>query len=136
MRTLICFLTLTLCNLTLGQDPTVPSSQILERLQQHPATVGPSTSSPPDQARSVPPSLKLKAVVMADSEHGIALIEVDGRRVRLRLSPATTERGAAPKSATPPDGDGVVIQGSTYYVQSFSARSILLSNYSDTLLVQ
>jgi len=72
----------------------------------------------------MPPVLKLKAIVMSDIDHGIAQIEVDGRRIRLRLSrPATNI-------------DSVVIQGSTFHVQNFSARSVMLENHGQTLLVQ
>jgi hypothetical protein len=80
--------------------------------------------------------LKLKAMVMIDSDHGTALIEVDGRRVRLRLARPSSEQLAVPESSVAIDLEGVVIQGSTYHVQRFSARSILLTDGSQNLLVQ
>ncbi len=124
MRCFICFFAATICNAAFAQDPTVPSSQILERLgreQPHSAVASPSAMI---KERPTPPELKLKAVVMTDSDHGIALIEVDGRRIRIRLS--------RPDSKL----DSIAIQGSTYHVQKFSARSVLLENNGQSLLVQ
>ena len=140
MRNPNCILAVTLCHVTLAQDPTVPSAQILERLQrEQPAPTTPIAAlptSPLVQERLLPPVLKLKAMVMTDSDHGTALIEVDGRRVRLRLARPSSEQLAVPESSVAIDLEGVVIQGSTYHVQSFSAGSILLTDRSQTLLVQ
>lgn len=137
MRSMIFLLVVTLCNYSFAQDPTVPSAQILERLyrdQPAPIAALPSTS-PVVQERLSPPVLKLKAMVMTDSDHGTALIEVEGRRVRLRLS-RPTDQLAAPEPSASRVLDGVVIQGLTYHVQDFSARSVLLTNHSQTLLIQ
>jgi hypothetical protein len=105
----------------LAQDPTVPSAQILERLggEQPRAVALPAT-----QERQAPLELKLKAIVMSDSDHGTALIEVEGRRIRLRLS--RLEAGLDP----------VVIQGSTYRVQNFSAHSVTLESNGQILIGQ
>ena len=138
MRSMISFLIVTLCNFSFAQDPTVPSDQILERLyrdQPGPVAALPTTS-PVAQDRLPPPVLKLKAMVMTDSDHGTALIEVEGRRVRLRLARPATDQLAAPEPSAPSVLDGVVIQGLTYHVQGFSARSVLLTNHSQTLLIQ
>jgi hypothetical protein len=134
MRILICFLAVILCDCVFAQDPTVPSAQILERLQAGQTTpaVTLHTSRPTAEER-LPPVLKLKAMVMTDSDHGTALIEVDGRRVRVRLSRSTTDKSEASSEI---GIDGLVIQGSTYHVQSFSVRSILLTNHSQALSVQ
>lgn len=124
MRCLICFFAITVFNATFAQDPTVPSAQILERLGREQPTSLVALPSTPIQERKEPPLLKLKAIVMTDSDHGTALIEVDGRRVRLRLS--RTEAGV----------DCLVVQGSPYRVQDFSARSVVLESQGQTLLVQ
>ncbi len=138
MRCFFIVIVATLCNVNSAQDPTVPSAKILERLGRgQPASVVASPSvSPSAQIQLPPPMLKLKAVVMTDSDHGVALIEVDSRRLRLRLSRPATEQANASEASTQASLDDVVIQGSTYHVQSFSARSILLSNSIQTLLVQ
>ncbi len=137
MRSMISFLMVTLCNFSFAQDPTVPSAQILERLyRDQPAPIAALPSaSPVVQERLSPPVLKLKAMVMTDSDHGTALIEVEGRRVRLRLA-RPTDQLAAPEPSASRVLDGVVIQGLTYHVQDFSARSVLLTNHSQTLLIQ
>ena len=138
MRFMISLLVVTLGNFSFAQDPTVPSAQILERIyRDQPAAIAalPSTS-PVVQERLSPPVLKLKAMVMIDSDHGTALIEVDGRRIRLRLARPANDQLAAPEPSAPNAFDGVVIQGLTYHVQDFSARSVLLTNHSQTLLIQ
>lgn len=137
MRTLLGLLALTFSNVTFAQDPTVPSAQILERLQQdRSSTIVAPPDSPPTQGKLPQPSLKLRAVVMSDSDHGAALIEVDGRRLRLRLSREAAEQFVASGSSRLSDVDGVVIQDSTYHVLSFSSHSIVLSNGSQRFLVQ
>ena len=138
MRCLICIFAVMFCDVTHAQDPTVPSAQILERLHHEQPTpvVRLPFTNPLVQEQLALPVLKLKALVLADSDHGTALIEVEGRRIRLRLVRPATDQLAAPLPATSQDLDGVVIQNSTYHVQSFSSRSILLSNDSHTLLVQ
>ena len=138
MRYLICLFALLICDVTFAQDPTVPSAQILERLKlEKTAPVAALLSTEPAVREPLAlPVLKLKAVVMTDRDHGTALIEVDGRRVRLRLSREATKQLSTPESSAEIGLDGVVIQGSTYHVQTFSARSILLTNDSQTLLVQ
>ena len=138
MRCLICIFAVMFCDVTHAQDPTVPSAQILERLhheQPTPVVTLPFTN-PFVQEQLALPVLKLKALVMADSDHGTALIEVEGRRVRLRLARLATDQLAAPEPSAPSVLDGVVIQGLTYHVQGFSARSVLLTNHSQTLLIQ
>ena len=124
MRLLICFIVAMNCNATFAQDPTVPSAQILERLGRGQPTSLVALPSTSIQERQTPPVLKLKAMVMTDSDHGTALIEVEGRRLRLRLS--RTER----------EPDSLVVQGSTYRVQNFSARSVTLESHGQTLIVQ
>jgi hypothetical protein len=94
---------------------------IRERLGREQAT---PDASPSLQERQAPPVLKLKAIVMTDSEHGTALIEVDGRRLRLRLARTET------------DLDYVMIQGSSYRLQSFSPRSVTLEYHGQLLIVQ
>ncbi len=105
-----------------AQDPTVPSAQILAKLGGESVTSSVLPASA--QERQSPPVLKLRALVMTDGDHGTALIEVEGRRIRLQLS--------RPEASS----DRVTIQGSTYRVQEFSARSVLLESRGQTLLVQ
>ena len=121
MRFMICAFIAVICNATFAQDPTVPSAQILERLGGEQAS---AVALPATQERQAPPVLKLKAIVMTDSDHGAALIEVEGRRIRLRLS--RPEAGL----------DTAVIQGSTYRVQNFSARSVTLESNGQLLIGQ
>lgn len=140
MRSLVCFFAIALFNAAIAQDPTVPSPQILERLGNGPSKSVATSTTELIQERAAPPVVKLKAVVMTDSDQGTAMIEVDGRRLLLRLSRTaaaqTAAQTAAPESSSQPTTDGVVIQGSTYYVRSFSARSVVLSNDSQTLTAQ
>ena len=136
MRSLLSLLAVTVCSSGFAQDPTVPSAKMLERLHREPTPIAAVPISPLVQERWPPPVLKLKAMVMTDRDHGTALVEVDGRRIRLRLARTLKEQGAAPESPPPTEVDSVVIQGSSYSVQSFSARSIVLTNHNQLLLVQ
>ncbi len=76
-----------------AQDPTVPSPQILERLQQPSEPVAvPQALAPMTEKEEPLPIVKLKAMVMRDPDNGIALVEMNGRRTRLRLSRVPTNR--------------------------------------------
>lgn len=143
-----------------AQDPTVPSQQILDRLQQPSDPVAAQrTILPAHEKAEPPPVIKLKAMVMRDPDNGIALIEFDGRRTRLRLSRSSPTKPHATASATtqgesseltpvvgkeqstaPEAKDehpsGIVIHGTTYSVESFTPRSILLNSRGQKLLIQ
>ena len=112
-----------------AQDPTIPSPQILERLQSN--TVLPQASLPRQNPIEQPavPVIKLKAIVMRDENTGTALLEINGRKVRLPLVRNSPEQVAAPELA------GIEIQGTLYSVEDFSSRSILLSGSGRKLLV-
>jgi hypothetical protein len=134
MRSLLCWLMVLCGSSVCAQDPTVPSAQILERLhsdpREPPAPI--SLPRPAMQAEpALPPVIKLRAMVLSDSDHGTALLDIDGRHVRLKLS-----RPVAGHSAETAGLDGVTIQGALYRVESFSARAIMLVSRGQTLLVQ
>jgi len=135
-----------------AQDPTVPSPQILERLQQPSEPIVMQRAMLPLSEKAEPlPIVKLKAIVMRDPDNGIALVEMNGRRTRLRLSRESTSRTEADSvaqvtkevqeqaAATEQKDDplaGITIQGTTYFVESFSPRSILLNSRGQKLLIQ
>ena len=112
----------------LGQDPTVPSQAIVEKLRKE-------TSATADQVAKTAPKMKLKAIVLIDRDHGVATIEADGQRIRVRL-----DRSLASdlKSATKPESfvEAVQIGGVQYTVEDFSARTIVLTDGMRRVLVQ
>ena len=119
-----------------AQDPTKPSSQILERLHSGvPEAVATNTE------RRTMPTIKIKAIVMRDKDNGIALLDINGRKVRLNL-----ERSALPQTLasdqiseavqpTSPLG-GLEIEGVFYRVEEFTPHSILLNAQGHKLLVK
>ena len=112
----------------LGQDPTVPSQAIVEKLRKE-------TSATADQITKTAPKMKLKAIVLIDRDHGVATIEADGQRIRVRL-----DRSLASdlKLATKPEKlvEAVQIGGVQFTVEDFSARTIVLTDGMRRVLVQ
>ncbi len=113
---------------SLGQDPTVPSQAIVEKLRKE-------TSATADQITKTAPKMKLKAIVLIDRDHGVATIEADGQRIRVRL-----DRSLASdlKLATKPEKlvEAVQIGGVQFTVEDFSARTIVLTDGMRRVLVQ
>lgn len=114
--------------ISLGQDPTVPSQAIIDKLKKE-------TSSTADQATTTALKMKLKAIVMIDRDHGVATIEADGQRFRIRLDRSLSSNL---KTATKPESvvEAVQIGGVQYTVEDFSARTIVLTDGMRRLLVQ
>ena len=119
-----------------AQDPTKPSSQILERLHSGaPETVTTTTE------RRTMPTIKIKAIVMRNENNGIALLDINGRKVRLQL-----ERSAPPQASVPDQPSeavqptnplgGLEIEGVFYRVEEFTPHSILLNAQGHKLLVK
>ncbi len=102
-----------------GQDPTVPSKEILQRMTR--ATVEPKA------VVSEAPVVKLKAMVLSDANRGTGIIEANGRRYTVKLERADQSVQV---------GSGIEIAGRRYLVEDFSARSILLNCDGIQLLVQ
>lgn len=113
---------------SMGQDPTVPSQAIVEKLNK-------GTSPTTNEVTKTAPKMKLKAIVLIDRDHGVATIEADGQRFRLRLDRNLT---SDMKSATKAESavEAVQIGGVQYIVEDFSARTIVLSDGMRRVLVQ
>ena len=118
------------------RDPTVPSQKILERLRSEAdlptfstAAAGVSQDEPPKL-----PDIIVKAIVLADRDHGVAMLECGGRKLTVRLSRdllTTTPNGSTAGSL-----NGFAFHGQAFTVADFSARSLLLSTGGRTLLIQ
>ncbi len=120
------------CGRAAAQDPTVPSPQILERLKQPSEPVVSQRVVIPVIEKAEPlPIIKLKAMVLNDPDNGMALVEINGQRTRLNLSRSSASTETASNLSS-----GISIQGTTYFVESFSPRSILLNGRGQKLLIQ
>ncbi len=114
--------------ISLGQDPTVPSQSILDKLKKE-------NSTATNEVTKAFPKMKLKAIVMIDRDHGVATIEVDGQRFRIRLDRSLPNNL---KSLTRTENvvEAVQIGGVQYTVEDFSARTIVLTDGIRRFLVQ
>lgn len=127
--TILCLAISVLGSTTLAQDPTVPSSQILERLNSRTPTQLPGRTPEPATELVDLPTIKLKAIVMNDRDSGTALVEINGRRLRLSL------KRNSPEQINAPELSGIEISGTVYRVEDFTSRSILLNGQGRRLLV-
>ena len=97
------------------QDPTTPSRQITERIDNQ-APVSPRASIVQPKVRI----LRIRAIVFRDIDHGMALVSGDDQKtkffVQLRRSNGKVDRQI------------VVIEGKRFMVESFSETSIVLRN--------
>ena len=117
------------------RDPTVPSQKILERLRSgtdlptySTAAVGVSQDEPKL------PDIIVKAIVLADRDHGVAMLECGGRKLTVRLSRDLLT--AKPNGSAGGSLNGFAFQGQTFTIADFSDRSLLLSTGGRTLLIQ
>lgn len=107
------------CDVVFGwpavQDPTTPSRQITERINnQAPGSPGALIVQPKL------PLLRIRAMVFRDIDHGMALVSAEDQKakffVQLRRSNGKVKRQI------------VVIEGARFEVESFSETSIVLRN--------
>ena len=118
------------------RDPTVPSQKILERLRSE-ADLPMFSTTAAVASQDEPPKLPdiiVKAIVLADRDHGVVMLECGGRKLTVRLSRellTTKSNGSTVGSL-----NGFAFQGQTFTVADFSDRSLLLSTGGRTLLVQ
>jgi hypothetical protein len=127
MKILIGILLVVCGGVSLGQDPTLPSPLLFERFKHEP----PKTTIP-ETPKQV--SIKLKALVMLDQNRGLATLESNGQRYRIRLNRAAivkNELGSVVRT-----NDDIQIEGVQYTVEDFSSRTIVLFDGQRRLLVQ
>jgi hypothetical protein len=133
MIRILCLAVVGLTSLVaMGQDPTVPSQAILEKLKKE-------NSSVTNEVARSSPKMKLKAIVMIDRDHGVATIEADGQRFRVRLE-RSSESELKSRTVAAPNATRVVeavqIGGVQYTVEDFSTRTIVLTDGVRRVLVQ
>lgn len=126
MRIFTIFFLFSMLSSALGQDPTVPSPKLIERLGSQ--TSG--NSSPLPKL----PSLLLAALVMSSPNCGFAVIQCEDEYFDLQLdrSPVSVDGG----SENRPSPVALIIQGIQYYVEDFRPWSITLSDGQRRLIVQ
>lgn len=119
------------------RDPTVASQKILGRLESEPAPLTISSLAPTttDVRPAALPKIYVKAIVLSDPNHGVAMLQCADRKLTVRLSrdllvPASH---AIPNSARL---SGFAVEGQTFYVADFSDRSLLLRTGDGTMLIQ
>lgn len=115
-------------NFVLGQDPTVPSPAIAERMSQQVAL------QPRAEFKPIP-VVKLRAMVMGDRDHGTAIVEADGQRLQIRLD-RTILKTTDPNSGGGSPLNRIQIQGVEYSVEDFSNRTIILTDSLRRVIVQ
>jgi hypothetical protein len=111
-----------------GQDPTVPSQEIASRMKG----VQRQTETPVSDAPTI---LKLRAIVLLDLDHGMAIVECDGRRFRITLDRTSIAARTANANAVSPL-ESIPVQGKKYFVEDFSSKAIALSDGNTTILIQ
>lgn len=129
LRFAVTILSLTIANSVLGQDPTVPSVEILQKLNS-------GNAVSPNASPAAPiPAFQLRAIVMFDSNRGAALVESSGRRYRIQLD-RTRLPGELNGSKTDKPLIRIQANGTTYVVEDFSASSLSLFDGARRILVQ
>lgn len=132
MKNLIfCWVLLSVVGLAHGQDPTVPSQAILDRLPSNTAVAARVESRPL-------PVVQLRALVMRNTDRGTAMIEVDGQLRFLRLDRAmlpATRPGSETKLESNGLASSVQLSGAVYTVEDFTERTIVLSDGLHRILV-
>ena len=118
------------------RDPTVPSQKILERLRPETPSPAFSAATPVAAADERPtlPDIVVKAIVMADRDHGVAMLECGGRKLTVRLS--REQLRSRQNGSNPGSLNGFTVQGQRLVVEDFSDTSLLLSTGDRTLLIQ
>lgn len=127
MRTCMSLFFVSIGSLVLGQDPTLPSPKMIERLG-----IGASASSVPLPKA---PTLQLAALVMSSSDRGFAIIQCEDQQYDLQLdrSRLSVTSGASRKTD---QAAALVIQGIEYHVEDFRSGEITLSDGQRRLIVQ
>jgi hypothetical protein len=116
------------------RDPTLPSVKILERLQADLAApaIQPDAEA---QSPSPPAEIDVKAIVLTDRDHGVAMLQCGEQKLMVRLS-----RRSPAATSLPANGsvrlDGFTIQGELFRVVDFSETSLILKSDRRTLVVQ
>ena len=119
----------------MAQDPTLPSQALVQRLQLEKAVTAPPLS----ENR---PAIHLKALVMADADHGMALLEADSRRFVVQLDRALLN--AKPEEVKEEleqvdqrdPRSRIELSHGAFYVEDFSATSIVLSNGQQQITIR
>lgn len=116
---------MTCMNTASGQDPTLPNAKLLERLKGEPI----ATAQPEKRQAS---QIRLRALVLSSPDSGVAILEFDGQRIRLHLNRQAIFPTVGSSVAT----SEVQIAGTTFRVEDFSDRSIVLFDGQRRVLVQ
>jgi len=111
-----------------GQDPTVPSQAILDRV------TGDSAEVVVGQLKPLP-AIELRAMVMRNPHQGSAIIESDGQRRRLNLDRTMLQAVQQPSDSARLT-KAVQLNGVEYTIENFSSRTIILSDGLRRILVQ
>ena len=83
------------------------------------------------------PKILVKGIVLADADHGVAMLECSGRKLVVRLSRAALPREKSDQSPATNDMlNGFAADGFTFHVADFSDRTLLLKTGERTVLVQ
>ncbi len=109
-----------------GQDPTVPSPKIIERLREStttPAATRQASAEVKPQPSKI--SIRLKAIVLADPDHGSAILEVEGRRLSLQLDRLHLNQTTRIK-----------LDEEELWVEDFSTHMIQLRSQDRTIIVR
>ena len=128
---------------TFAQDPTMPGKSILALLGQQP-TDNAEADGEVDEAPPLPVKIMLKAIVMRDADHGMALLEANEIRYRVPLvrKPlpsvvrANTGGSNSQPAADQPEDElvqpmarpMVQIEGIVYSIEDFTADCVILSD--------
>ena len=122
------------------RDPTVPSPEILERLKQEraPVAVIDTPQGTPQIAIAPLPKIVVKAIVLVDADHGVAMLDCSGRKLIVRLARESLDAAVEhdPNAATGQRLNGFTADGFTFRVAEFSDQSLLLKAGDRSLLVQ
>ncbi|HAC91396.1 MAG TPA: hypothetical protein DCF63_12320 [Planctomycetaceae bacterium] len=126
MRIYLSFFFFSMLSAALGQDPTVPSPKLIERL-------GIQTSGNSSPLPKLP-SLQIAALVMSSPNRGFAVIQCEEKYFDLQLDRSQVSVDCGSKNIPAPVA--LIIQGTEYYVEDFRSGSITLSDGQRELVVQ
>lgn len=133
MRIASLIIVLTFAHPALSKDPTVPSAAILKRLNGHIPAVAPVAPAAPSVAAPAP-SIRLKAIVMNDRDHGIAIVVSGDQRFQLRLERKETYPTSRPSDSTA-SLPGFQLHGVDYTLVDFYDRTIILTDSVKRIMV-
>jgi hypothetical protein len=126
MRVYVTFFLFSMVSAAIGQDPTVPSPKLIQRLGS--GTSGNSVPLPK------PPSLQLVALVMSSPGRGFAVIQCEEQHFDLQLDRSQVSVDSGLENRPAPVA--LIIQGIQYHVEDFRSGTITLSDGQRRLIVQ